>query len=85
MSAQDCTHTIEPRAPSALALLVAFAWSVPDRLGERAGRIAEVGLTWFDRARQRRQLCELSDQMLRDIGLTRADAWAESAKPFWRP
>ena len=43
------------------------------------------GLTWLDRARQRRQLCELSDHMLRDIGLTRADVWAEVAKPFWRP
>jgi uncharacterized protein YjiS (DUF1127 family) len=85
MNTQDCTHTIEPRAPSALALLLAFAWYVRDRLGERAGRIVEVGLTWFDRARQRRQLCELSDHMLRDIGLTRADAWAESAKRFWRP
>ena len=85
MSTQDCTHTIEPRGPSVLALLVAFAGYARDRFGEGAGRIAEVGLTWFDRARQRRQLCEVSDHMLRDIGLTRADAWAEHAKPFWRP
>jgi uncharacterized protein YjiS (DUF1127 family) len=84
MSTQDCTHTIQARAPSALALLLAFAWYARDRLGEHAGRSAELGLTWFDRARQRRQLCELSDHMLRDLGLTRADVWAESAKPFWR-
>jgi uncharacterized protein YjiS (DUF1127 family) len=68
-----------------LAWLLAFAWYVGDRLGERAGRIAELGLTWFERARERRQLCELSDHMLRDIGLTRGDVWAESSKPFWRP
>jgi uncharacterized protein YjiS (DUF1127 family) len=67
-----------------MALLLAFGWYARDRFGERAGRIAELGLSWFDRARQRRQLCELSDQMLRDIGLTRADVWAESSKPFWR-
>jgi uncharacterized protein YjiS (DUF1127 family) len=41
-------------------------------------------LTWHERARQRRQLRTLSDRMLRDIGLTRADVMAESSKPFWR-
>ena len=85
MSTQDCTHTIEPREPSVLTLVLAFAWYARNRFGEGAGRIAEVGLTWLDRARQRRHLCELNDHMLRDIGLTRADAWAEYAKPFWRP
>jgi uncharacterized protein YjiS (DUF1127 family) len=67
------------------ALLLASAWYARRRFGQGAGRIAEVGLTWFDRARQRRRLSELSDHMLRDIGLTRADAWAEADKPFWRP
>jgi uncharacterized protein YjiS (DUF1127 family) len=76
---------MEPRAPSGLALLLALAWYARGRFGGAAARIVEVGLTWVDRARQRRRLCELSDQMLRDIGLTRADAWAEYAKPFWRP
>jgi uncharacterized protein YjiS (DUF1127 family) len=85
MNPQDCTHTIEPRAPSLPALLLAFGGYARNRFGERAGRIAEVGLTWFDRARQRRQLGELSDHMLRDIGLSRTDVWAESSKPFWRP
>jgi len=41
-------------------------------------------LVWRERARQRRQLRSLSDRMLRDIGLTRADVLAESSKPFWR-
>ena len=44
-----------------------------------------VGSVWLDRSRQRRQLAQLSDHMLRDIGLTRVDAWAEAEKPFWRP
>ena len=42
-------------------------------------------LTWQHRARDRQQLQSLSDHMLRDIGLTRADVFAEASKPFWRP
>ena len=72
------------RAPAALALLLALAWFALRRLGHGGRLAAEGGLTWLERARQRRQLRELSDHMLRDIGLTRADAWAESEKPFWR-
>lgn len=33
---------------------------------------------------QRRRLMGLSDLGLRDIGISRADAWAEYRKPFWR-
>ncbi len=39
---------------------------------------------WYERARQRRQLAELTDHQLRDIGVTYAKAQAEAAKPFWR-
>jgi uncharacterized protein YjiS (DUF1127 family) len=85
MDKQDCTHTIQPRAQSALALSAALASFALRRLHHGIGRAAERGLIWLERARQRRQLAELSDHMLRDIGLTRADAWAESEKPFWRP
>jgi uncharacterized protein YjiS (DUF1127 family) len=83
MNARDCTHTIGPQGRPVPALLV--AWHAPSRIGRGAGRIAEIPMTWLDRARQRRRLAELSDHMLRDIGLTRADVWAESDKPFWRP
>jgi uncharacterized protein YjiS (DUF1127 family) len=85
MNAQNCTHTMSSRAHAALALVLALAWFALDRLGHGAGRVAEGALIWLERARQRRQLAQLSDHMLRDIGLTRADAWAESEKPFWRP
>jgi uncharacterized protein YjiS (DUF1127 family) len=57
----------------------------PESAGRRAlVRIVEAVLAWHDRARQRRTLMELSDHMLRDIGLSRADALGEAAKPFWR-
>jgi uncharacterized protein YjiS (DUF1127 family) len=40
-------------------------------------------LEWQERTRQRRQLSELDDRMLKDIGLTRADVAREVEKPFW--
>ena len=44
----------------------------------------EQALGWLERAHQRRHLAMLSDHMLKDIGLTRADVEAEISKPFWR-
>lgn len=37
-----------------------------------------------ERRRQRRALLALDDNLLKDIGLSPADAWAEGTKPFWR-
>jgi len=34
-------------------------------------------------ARQRRQLASLSDEMLKDIGRSRADIEWEASRPFW--
>jgi uncharacterized protein YjiS (DUF1127 family) len=39
---------------------------------------------WFIRGKSRRTVAMLSDHMLRDIGLTRADVERELMKPFWR-
>ena len=41
---------------------------------------------WLERYRQRRALLALSadDALLKDIGISRADAVREAAKPFWR-
>lgn len=47
-------------------------------------RMVEAFLAWHDRARERRALLELSDHMLRDIGISRAAAQGEAAKAFWR-
>jgi uncharacterized protein YjiS (DUF1127 family) len=44
----------------------------------------ETVLTWHERARERHQLMQLSDHMLRDIGISRAEAFGEAEKPFWR-
>jgi uncharacterized protein YjiS (DUF1127 family) len=52
-------------------------------LPKRLHRLARTLLLWHERARERRHLQSLSDHMLRDMGLTRADVLAEADKPFW--
>lgn len=42
-------------------------------------RFALFAFRW----RSRRQLLELSDGQLKDLGLSRADAMGEASKPFW--
>ena len=38
---------------------------------------------WQQLYHQRQQLAALSDEMLKDIGVSRADIETESRKPFW--
>ncbi|MFV0456340.1 MAG: DUF1127 domain-containing protein [Pseudomonas sp.] len=38
---------------------------------------------WQMLHRQRQQLAALSDEMLKDIGCSRADVEAEVSRPFW--
>jgi uncharacterized protein YjiS (DUF1127 family) len=47
-------------------------------------RLRAALLAWHERVRQRRALGELSDHLLRDIGVSRADALCEATRPFWR-
>ena len=46
------------------------------------GAISRVS-QWQARAWQRRQLAALSAEQLSDIGISRAAALEEAAKPFW--
>jgi uncharacterized protein YjiS (DUF1127 family) len=39
---------------------------------------------WAQRVRSRDALAELDEQMLKDVGLTRADIVVESSKHFWQ-
>jgi uncharacterized protein YjiS (DUF1127 family) len=39
---------------------------------------------WRRRHRSRHQLKVMSDHMCKDIGISRADAWREGRKPFWK-
>jgi uncharacterized protein YjiS (DUF1127 family) len=51
----------------------------------RTREILMLAATWYERARQRRQLEELPEWQLEDIGLGRSEALREAAKPFWQP
>ena len=45
-------------------------------------------LSWLDtqlaKRQSRRALLEMSDEQLKDIGLSHADVHFEASKPFWR-
>ncbi len=56
----------------------------PPSLGQALRTAATLVATWAERRRQRRILLGLGDDMLRDIGLSRADVTLEGSKPFWR-
>jgi len=47
-------------------------------------RLVEAPIAWLERMRERRQLAGLSDDMLKDIGVSRADVEHVVEKPFWR-
>ena len=38
---------------------------------------------WAELARERRQLAMLSEGALKDLGLSRADIYQETERPFW--
>jgi uncharacterized protein YjiS (DUF1127 family) len=61
------------------------------RLGRRTAitstvfpRLLAALLRMHERWHQRQDLRELDDHLLRDIGITRAQARREASKPFWR-
>lgn len=59
-----------------------------DRISPTLLERFSILLTTFNQyrenARQRRQLAQLPDYLLKDIGVTRADAMKEAEKPFWK-
>lgn len=74
------------QAPASIATRT-LDGDVPPLAPYVAGRLAralDTVLLWHERARQRRQLLQLDDVMLRDIGVGRSDVTGEASKPFWR-
>jgi uncharacterized protein YjiS (DUF1127 family) len=53
-------------------------------LGDAGNHFVVTLREWSRRNRERAELAALDDRMLKDIGLTRADAEFLSNKPFWR-
>ena len=59
-------------------------WSHAASLGSR---LFDVVRLWSNRSRQRRALgalAEHNDALLKDMGISRTQAFHEAAKPFWR-
>lgn len=54
------------------------------RVAAALGAVVERLLEWQERAAQRRHLAGLDERMLRDVGLTRADVFAEYRKLPWQ-
>lgn len=54
--------------------------------GESLGPLANLWkriARWYELTRQRHQLEQMSDAGLKDLGLSRADIYQESERPFW--
>jgi len=69
-------------------LSVRSAVTSPSRITTGLGQRLSRAHAWLRRAmevsRQRRALYQLDDVALSDLGLSRADAWQEADKPFWK-
>ena len=48
------------------------------------GRLLDRLFAWQDRAAQRAALARMDERMLKDIGLSRAQALEEAHRPFWQ-
>jgi uncharacterized protein YjiS (DUF1127 family) len=46
--------------------------------------VLEVPFQWHRRIADRHSLAAMDDRLLKDIGISRADAEHEAEKPFWR-
>jgi uncharacterized protein YjiS (DUF1127 family) len=54
------------------------------KISESVRRFIKLIGTWRRRARSRRELTAITDQELRDLGITRHNVSHEVAKPFWK-
>jgi uncharacterized protein YjiS (DUF1127 family) len=62
---------------------VGAAGELFDALCAALSRGLAAVMRWQELARQRRALAALDDHMLKDLGLSRADAAQESGRRFW--
>lgn len=85
-------RAVRSHSAAAIALALPLMGSPPRRVGTRhvplltaIRRIVAAIRRWRGRARSRQQLRELSDHLLKDIGLRRDALGYEFQRPFRRP
>jgi len=71
------------RRPASAVAVTRHRTALED-LSDAAQSFIAMLRTWRRRLRERDQLGRLDDRMLKDIGLTRAEALHLSDKPFWK-
>ena len=59
-------------------------YALVQRIEAAATKVQKTMAIWVSRATDRRQLAEMSDRMLTDIGLTRVEVEIETSKYFWQ-
>ena len=59
-------------------------YGLVQRIEAAATKVQKTMAIWVSRATDRRQLAEMSDRMLTDIGLTRVEVEIETSKYFWQ-
>ncbi|NVJ91122.1 MAG: DUF1127 domain-containing protein [Methylocystaceae bacterium] len=80
---QECIDTIEASTAPQLS------WGQWAKAGVRMVKtdvlqLLKLLVTWQERSRQRRHMLSLSNETLKDVGLSRADIEGEAQKPFWQ-
>ena len=56
-------------------------------LGQKSGLLSSLLARfehWLQVAHQRKQLADLDDHLLHDLGISRTQAHLEATKPFWK-
>jgi len=53
-------------------------------VGHHLNHVLDTVAEWHQRAVSRRELAQLDDRMLQDIGVSNVDVEREISKPFWR-
>ena len=71
------SQSVSIKEPARAGPVVAACQAV---LSSLAGTI----VIWLNRRQGRRDLSELDDRLLADVGISRQDALREAGKPFWR-
>ena len=81
MNNGNCIDTIhQPRNP----ILASGTSRMRNAAQEFLTALFDLFAAWSERARQIRDLQQMSDRELKDIGLSRADVEREASIPFWR-